>query len=758
MKGTPNMAQQRVSAVFMRDEDLAGVASLIANATISGRVVVGDVEESDLEELRNAGLFIHQAEPTSGLVRPPRAVPPARPRVAGSVPTHAEAFPAEPQLPAPIDVYFVRIAGSLLPDWAEALDQAGAELLERASDTTYICRIRIEDVNAVRALDCVSGLRLFRAEDTLHEDQLAAPEAEPQVGGFPGDGGLEATPDAAVVYDLVLHTPDGAAAVTTWLAENAVELVGASGRKIRIRAARGGPELAQLARQPEVAGIDEWVPPILSNDRARVLLGIEDAPGAAPLAWTGKGQRVAVADSGIDATHPDLAGRLAAVVALGVIGDSSDRHGHGTHVAGSIAGNGPAIKGTAPEAEIVFQALMDASGGLGGLPLDLGDLFEQAHQRGARIHNNSWGALAGSAYRTTSLEVDAYVHNHPDMLVVLAAGNHGSAFQPRNAPPGFVDLFSIDAPATAKNALTVGASRSDRPRNPPMTWGAFDSLRFSESPIADGLVSGDPSSLAAFSGRGPCQEQVRIKPDLVAPGTFILSTRASTAPTRSFWALEDARYAYMGGTSMATPLVSGCAAVVRQYYVEERHHEPSAALLKASLVNGTRWLGGADAIADHRFEPNYHQGFGMVDMRTTLPGPHLARLEFTDGWQDDASGLGFTGNSRTFLITCAGGTLRLCLTWTDLPGRGLQNSLALLVADYTSGKRTSGNPRRKKEFDNDDAGNNVQVVRFDDAQAGSYTIQVTAANLLPRSAGTPTKPQHFALVVSGDLASSLDPL
>ena len=104
-----------------------------------------------------------------------------------------------------------------------------------------------------------------------------------------------------------------------------------------------------------------------------------------------------------------------------------------------------------------------------------------------------------------------------------------------------------------------------------------------------------------------------------------------------------------------------------------------------------------------------------------------------------------------FVITCAGGMLRVCLTWTDLPGRGLQNSLALLVADNTTGKRTSGNPRRKKEFDTDDAGNNVQVVRFDDAAAGSYTIQVTAANLLPRSAGTPAKPQHFALVVSGDL-------
>ena len=689
-------------------------------------------------------------------MRPPRALRPAQPRASAGGPTRGETFPAAPQLPAPTDVYFVRIAGTLLPDWAEALDRAGAELLERASDTTYICRIAIENVNAVRALDPVSGVRLFRSEDTMHEDQLARPATPPRAAGSPLERDIEA--DATVVYDLVLHTPDGAGAVTAWLADNAVELVGARGRKIRIRAVRGGPELSLLARRPEVAAIDEWVPPVLSNDHARALLGIDDGGGGPPLPWTGKGQRVAIADSGIDAGHPDLAGRVVKTFALGVVGDPSDRHGHGTHVAGSIAGAGPAIRGTAPDAEIVFQAVLDAAGTLGGLPLDLGELFEQAHDQGARIHNNSWGALAGGAYRTTSLEVDAYVHSHPDMLVVVAAGNNGTAFKPRNAQPGFVDLFSIDAPATAKNALTVGASRSDRPRNPPMTWRAFDTRRFSELPIADQLVSGDPTGLAAFSGRGPCQEQVRIKPDLVAPGTFILSTRASTAPRGSFWAVEDDRYAYMGGTSMATPLVSGCAAVVRQYYVEERDHEPSAALLKASLVNGTRWLGGADAVADHGFEPNYHQGFGMVDMRTTLPGTQLARLEFADEWQDEAAGLAFTGDSRTFVITCAGGVLRVCLTWTDLPGRGLQNSLALIVADNTSGKRTSGNPRRKKEFDTDDAGNNVQVVRFVDATAGSYTIQVTAANLLPRSAGTPAKPQQFALVVSGDLTSDLDPL
>jgi subtilisin family serine protease len=747
--------------MFMREEDLEAVQGVLSEQSVSGRVVVGSAEEDQIDTLRRAGLFIYRVDPESGPPLPTQvSVPPAQPRPSATRGGErgAESAPAEPQLPAATDVYLVSVAGPLMPSWATELDAAGAEVLERIADTAYACRILLGDVDAVSALPFVSDLRLYRAEDTLHTEQLGGTTRR-RLRTFSVEDSRGAPPaEDLVSYDLVLHSPDGADTVIEWLGDHGMELVGAVARKIRFRTERGGPELVQLARLPQVAAIDEWVPPTLSNDRARILLGVEGGDGAPPLKWTGKNQRVAVADSGIDKTHPDFDGRLARIFALGVPGDPRDRHGHGTHVAGSIAGDGPTIKGTAPGAELVFQAIMDANGELGGLPFDLGILFDQARQQGARIHNNSWGALAGGAYRTTSLEVDSYVHEHPDMLVVVAAGNHGTASNPRNAERGFVDLFSVDAPATAKNALTVGASRSDRAWNPPITWAQFDVDRFADSPIGEGLVSGDPTGLAAFSGRGPCAEIVRIKPDVVAPGTFILSTRASTAPDESYWAPKDDRYAYMGGTSMATPLVSGCAAVVREYLVTERDHQPSAALMKAMLVNGTRWLGGPDAVADNRFEPNYHQGFGMVDLRTTLPGPGLARLEFADGWQDDASALSFTGDSRTFVVTCSGGTLRLCLAWTDLPGRGLQNSLAMLVANDALGERTSGNPRRKKQFDTDDAGNNVQVIRFDNAAAGSYVIQVTAANLLPRSAGTTAPPQHFALVASGDITSGLTTL
>ena len=121
---------------------------------------------------------------------------------------------------------------------------------------------------------------------------------------------------------------------------------------------------------------------------------------------------------------------------------------------------------------------------------------------------------------------------------------------------------------------------------------------------------------------------------------------------------------------MAAPLVSGCAALVRQYYRQERGVEPSAALLKATLVNSTRWLSGPDATAEHAKNPNFHQGFGAVHMPFAIPNPGepWLRLEFVDTWKDAGKQLSETGDRRRFAFTVNGGQfLRICLAWTDPP-------------------------------------------------------------------------------------------
>jgi serine protease AprX len=745
------MAMRRVVAQYIHDEERDAAMEVLDHSEAQGHVIVGEVDEDRLEELRDTGVFVTLADqPAESLavqhLRPAdRGARGARPLEALPGAAWAGAGQAGPPTPADVDVWVVQLVGPLLDGWRRDLEGAGAELIECLDLQRYSIRLQLEQVPVVRALPFVADLRLYDTTDTVTETTLSHRR-----------GARAAAPG---LFELLVHRPEDLGEVRDWLQAQGLEVQGDARRKLRFRALPGDAVLGELARLPSVAAVEEFVPPRFSNDHARRILGLDaqDAGAPPPVGLTGRGQVVAVADSGIDEAHLDLKGRLLGVRAWGRPGDASDPHGHGTHVAGSVAGDGSksagAVRGTAPEAQLFFQSVMDAGGGLGGLPADLGELFDEAYQAGARIHNNSWGAEAGSAYRVNSLEVDDYVAAHPDLLVVIAAGNEGTAAQPRFTAAGSVDLFSLDAPATAKNALTVGAARSDRvPTNNP-TWGQWWPHDF-PPPIGKEQISGDPEAMAAFSGRGPCDEQIRMKPDVVAPGTFILSTRSAIAPARHFWDEGAAGYAYMGGTSMATPLVSGCAALVRQYFTDQRGHQPSAALLKAALVNGARWLSGKDALNDHTKEPNYHQGFGCVYLPWTLPNDALPsmRLEYADDWQAPANPLARVGDARQFLVTAEADTwLRLCLVWTDPPGRGLQNNLNVLLEHRQSGMKWAGNQNRPTQFPSPDPGNNVQVIRIDQPAAGTYLIQVVATNIL-------RGPQPFALVVAGGLGSELAPL
>lgn len=123
-------------------------------------------------------------------------------------------------------------------------------------------------------------------------------------------------------------------------------------------------------------------------------------------------------------------------------------------MAGSVLGDGAAsaggFRGIAPKAKLFFQSLLDARGDLGGLPVALEDLFEPAYQAGARIHNNSWGAATASAYTVDSMDVDDYVFKRKDMLIVIAAGNAGTAAANVIAGRGFVDWLTLGSPGTSK--------------------------------------------------------------------------------------------------------------------------------------------------------------------------------------------------------------------------------------------------------------------------------------------------------------------
>ena len=738
----------RVIAYFMHEHEQAAAGALMRDVAATESYLVGEIDEADVDELRSAGLIIESLEEDTVEETPGGdwdVLPGVKRRGVQSVARGAREFPVDQSEPC---YYLIQLRGPLLDKWREGLATIGVELLERIPRDNYVARLAPDEVSAVRDLDYVGGVRPYEGRDT----------GQPAIEGRAG----AAKPEGArmVTYDARLQREEDMDAVMAWLSERHVNVAGSSTRKVRVYLLEDDPLANEFASLPEVASIEEFVPPKLHNEVARVLLGI-DAAGppdrTTNISQTGEGQIVAVADTGLDEGHPDFGGRIVGVKAMGRPGDASDPHGHGTHVAGSVLGGGAASRGkvcgAAPKAKLFFQSVMDEDGGLGGLPLDLSDLFEQAYQEGARIHNNSWGADTNSLYTANASEVDDFVARRRDMLIVISAGNEGQAAERMHSDRGFVDWLSIGSPASAKNALTVGASRTSRMRGglSKLTYGeAFSG--FPNPPISDQNVSGDPEGMAAFSSRGPCDDR-RIKPDLVGPGTDIASCKSSLAPRRNFWGTypRNQRYAFMGGTSMSAPLVAGCAALVREYYAKDRQHEPSAALVKATLINGTRRLTGEDAIADHDRLPNFHQGFGALYMPWAIPNPAVPDLQlaFLDPWQDPSFQFVRNGQRFRFRLSCGNARpLRFCLVWTDLPMRALQNNIDVFI-QLPSGEKVLGNTDLPMKLTRLDRDNNVEVIRIEDPPIGDYMVQITASNLL-------RGPQDFALVVTGDLTSSLE--
>lgn len=760
------MAARRVICHAMHEHELAAASAALANAEVTASFVLGDIDDSEIGGLEAQGLVVQVLEDVSaaaletpgrvarsmtlGLRREPVMAGAEEAGVDVDV-VELEDFAGEAPDPGQAidNFYLLTLNGPLLEPWREQLDAAGIALLARVPPRSYTCYLTAAQLGDVQGLDFVTGVRAYRSADA---GPIAAPQAPPPPPVAGGRG------RAILTYDLRLHRPEDVQVVQGWLAQERVEVAGASRRKIRVYALEGSDFPSRAATLPEVAAVEQYVAPELHNDVARQLLGVEAAnggPAPSPFVEDGASQIVGVADTGLDDSHPDFQGRILGLIALGRDGDSSDPHGHGTHVAGSILGDGSAsagqLRGIAPAAQLFFQSLLDGAGRLGGLPIDLADLFDEAYQAGARVHNNSWGAATASMYTINSIEVDEYVHAHRDMLIVISAGNEGQAAQRLHSQPGFVDWLSIGSPASSKNSLCVGASRSGRTDGglAAQTWNDVWPADFPDAPISDQSISGDPESLAGFSSRGPCDDR-RIKPDVVAPGTDIASTKSSRAALSRFWGAYpgNPRYAFMGGTSMAAPLVSGCAALVRQHYVDGGH-DPSAALLRGTIINGTRWLGGDDSIADHGMTPNYHQGFGCVDMTRTIPNdarPEL-KLAFADTWQEPQRQLASSGARFRFFVEAESGEeLRVCLAYTDLPGRALQNNLNLMVEE-PSGNKLLGNADVPMALRIPDPDNNVEIVRVAQPD-GRYLIQVNATNLL-------SGPQDFALIVSGKLTSDL---
>jgi subtilisin family serine protease len=653
------------------------------------------------------------------------------------------------QYPSDVEGYYiVQFSGYIREEWKQAVSDTGAVIFDYVPNNAFVVRMDPAEKSRVESLDEVQWIGFYHPSYRISPALSSAISNAAGVSAVAQEGsGVE---EAAIVDIIILlfdaHDNER---VLSGIENLGGEIVDNAGDTIRVRI--DGSKIPDIAIMNGVSWIEKYVQPVILNDVAANITNVYDVRNTYGL--TGSGQIVAVADSGLDtgvndaSMHDDIEGRILALIDLSDDGADDIFSGHGTHVAGSVLGNGTLsggqFKGMAPEAQLVFQAVEDADGSLGSIPLNLVDLFQQAYNQNARIHTNSWGYDDYYGYYLpSSRETDFFMWEHPNMLILFSAGNEGVD----ENPDGVIDSGSITPPATAKNCLSVGASENNRLAIT-KTYGNHNPFDFPIDPVYSDEMADNIEGLAAFSSRGPTDDG-RIKPDVVAPGTFIISTRSSKA-SETLWGVynDNENYVYSGGTSMSTPLVAGMAALVRQYYIQNESIVPSAALLKATIINGaynmTPGQYGTGATQEIQTRPDNAQGWGRVDIEESLfpASPRTVRyhdnisLNVSESW--DAS----------YYVNDTSETLKITLVWTDYPAAAnavttLVNNLDLTVTG--PGGTYYGNGAV-------DYVNNVEQVELSSPPVGLYTIKVSGTNI-------PLGPQPFALVISCAMKEIIAPL
>lgn len=691
-------------------------------------------------------------------------------------------------------LFLVRFAFPVRSEWVAELERCGARSIGTVAAGTLLMRAERERV----IVACPSSRYVAWVDHYLSTDRAPADllrEPGPQllslqfVPGTDLEGKRKALP-RGVVLEEAFNSPEDRMAYLIVRAERTdlVTLIENDPDLLTVSPAGTG-ELSHERQGQIIAGAHDGVAlPTL------VGAGYRDFLQSRGLLTPENSQIVAVIDRGYDDGqnpgdhHPDLEApdRLDDLVGYGSP-PIDDRYGHGTMVAGIIAGDGATPgsevmdaqgyrlgSGIAPTAKLFMthvktltsltyhsQALNDAR-----------NYPDEAHTPRALIANHSWN-LGGTSgvyspvpkYESTArffdgrvIDANSDLAGAQRMSMVFSAGNYA----------GTCNDFtwdSVSSPATAKNVITVGATESYWPTTqfgaPPLDCNAcsLGTIQSFGRPLdhdADHV-----GQVASFSGRGayfgispsPLAHVTRIKPDLVAPGVRIASTvpygpgtfydnnltNTTVTGCRKYLPSSPTTYhSYGTGTSFAAPVVSGALALKRKWF-QDRGYDASPALLKAALIATADSLGNVPG-QDHR--PSPLSGWGRVNLnRLTDARPRW--------WTNDNPTLALnTGEARSWARTIDLGAsdTYIVLAWSDLPTALDTDSQVPLVNDLAlsiNGGDFRGNMFNENKIGVDDGYSFFYSIGL----PGNDTINNVEAVFIP--AGTYASGQSLTITVSG---------
>ena len=486
-----------------------------------------------------------------------------------------------------------------------------------------------------------------------------------------------------------------------WMAaEFGAHVIGAAKLNHSIDVSLPADNWMEIASDDRVQWIEPFWPRTEHNNSNRVNVAA-DVAQAAPYSLSGTNVVVGEWDGGrADPAHADFGGRVISM-------DASAIHPHSTHVAGTVMGAGAAplftYKGMAPNAYLLTQQWWFAASEMETEYADLIDNFDM------RIATNSWGVGPSSPsvsncndfmgnYFAECENIDDAVRGDlgNPVTIVWSAGNERGTSSQYCGSLGFT-WGTIMPFGTAKNIITVGAINSNN------------------------------STMTSFSSWGPTDDG-RLKPEVVAPGCQSNSDGGVTSTK------PGSGYTVMCGTSMAAPTVAGCVALWTERWMSEPRNVPFASTVKAVFVES------ADDLGDPG--PEYDFGYGRIDVVSAID------LLDQDRFVEDSITHGDT-KSWTFVNDGSLSKISVTLAWDD-PGT-VENAAVTLInninlrlippsgpAEYLPWVLDPANPSLAATTGVDNRNNLEQVRRTSGLEVGSWTVEVTGANI-------PEGPQRFSL-------------